>query len=569
MSDANDNRSSANAAKGILPPAVSAWWGRFTVSVKGLPRGAKIALCVTGVAALALIAYFASAPMMVDYTVLYTELDSEDAGAVVEKLKARQVDYRLSGDGTTIEVPKTMVHELRLAMATEGLPRGGQVGFESFENMRLGATEFEQQVTYRRAMEGELARTIGTVRDIQSARVHLVLPKKSVFSAQSEPATASVVVRLRSGRTLAADEVNGIVHLVASAVQGLEADRVTLVTTDGRMLHRPRPTSSEGAEGEDLAQLDEDPHGETRAYESLLEDRTRTMLERVLGPGHVDVRIRAEIDRAKVERKSDQYNPKNAALRSESESEERTSGSLSPDDTVAGVPGAESNLPAEEEGAEAEDEAVAGGTSSSTIRRSHTRNFEIDHVQERRVALVHDVRRLAVAVVIDGVPVTADGQTTVEPRSKEELQKLALLVKSAVGFDDKRGDVVTVESVPFYAEPIDAPEVAAEVIPIPEKFRKWVPLAKYGAIGLAVLVALLVLRRKLKKRDAKRRIAEQLKELPPAEALAALAAASDAPVEADYRLESQRRALEDPATAALVLRHWLGTGAHDRREEAA
>ena len=547
---------------------VQAWWDRITAAYDGLPQPAKVLLGTFGVTVAAVAVWFAVAPMMKDYTVLYADLDHDDAGAIVEELKKAKADFRLTGDGSTIEVPAEDARELRLQLATAGMPRGGRMGFEDFQNMRLGATEFEQHVTYRTAMEGELARTIATVRDIHSARVHLVLPKKSVFSSRNEPASASVVVRLKPGRQVDPDKVRGIVYLVASAVPALSPDRVTLVTTDGVTLHRPKGNGDDG----DELEVSQDQLTRTRNYEALLEERTRSMLERMLGAGHVDVRVRAELDTAKVERKSDHYDPKNTALRSERLLIEGAGAGDLPADTVAGVPGAESNLPTAE-GVEGEPVAAAEEATGGR-RRSHTRNWEVDHVQERRTSVTQSVKRLAVAVIVDGVETTVEGETTVEPRSAEELTKLTQLVKSAVGFDEARGDQLSLESVSFYNEPEPTVEGPLPVLPIPEKLQRWVPLAKYVGIGLASLIALLVFRskwRKAVKERAKRRPKPVAVTSSTAETKAIDGTQEIAPkVLREWRREALDRATADPATAALVMRHWLGTaGQHDEQEEAA
>ena len=174
------------------------------------------------------------------YAILFSGLEQEDASAVIAKLKEMKVPYRATGNGGTIEVPEAQATELRLDMAGSGLPRGGAVGFESFDKMRLGATEFEQRILYRRALEGELSRTIGSITAVQSARVHLVLPEKSVFVSRNEPASASVIVKLRGGRSLGGGEINSIVHLVSSSVAGLAPDHVAVVSTEGVVLHKPR-----------------------------------------------------------------------------------------------------------------------------------------------------------------------------------------------------------------------------------------------------------------------------------------------------------------------------------------
>lgn len=516
---------------------------RARAKLAELPRPARVLAISTALAAVALFAYFGWKSTDVQWAVLYSNLDQDDAAAVVAKLKEMKTPYRVEGDGGTIEVPQAGVREVRLELAGAGLPRGGGVGFESFDKMRLGATEFEQRVLFRRSLEGELARTIDTLAAVQSVRVHLVLPERSVFVGRTDPASASVVLKLRPGRALGKSEVSGIVHLVASSVAGLAPERVAVVTTEGAVLHKPRAPGADGDLG------DEEQASRARSVESTLEDRARAMLEKVVGAGHVDVRVTAELERARVERVEDRYDPARAVIRSEERSVERSQA----EPTAAGVPGAESNLPGGARG------GADAGADQGVLRESHTRNFEVDHVTEKRLVLSGGVRRLTVAVVVD------------EPghggaRSKEELARLTALVRSAVGADESRGDVVTVDSAPFAieeppAEPPPAPSLVATVAKLP----RWAQAAAGGGVGLVALVtlALGVRRRRRRAREA----AAAAKALVVAEPRAVVdgphededADASELDGE-ELRAAALARAAEDPATAALVLRFWLGHG---------
>jgi flagellar M-ring protein FliF len=552
--------------------SLRASWSKLTAFLSGLSRPARI-LIVTTIATAALIGgWLALRSQWEPYAVLFSQLDDQDAAAVVTKLKELKVPYRVTPERGAIEVPEARVHELRIDLAGSGVVHGGGIGFEGFDKMRLGATEFEQRVMYRRAMEGELARTIGSIAAVQSARVHLVMPEKSVFAARREPATASVVVRLKSSHSLGQGEVQGVVALVAAAVPGLEADRVALVTTEGTVLHRAHSANSPDGSGSGGGGYDGDETSRARAVETQLEERARTMLERLVGPGHADVRVSAELDLARVERTEDRFDPLRSALRSESQTIERSPEAGAADDTAAGVPGAESNLPG---GASpTEPAATANPKDNSVTRESHTRNYEIDHIIEKRVNLQGAIRRLTVAVVVDGVP-GPDG--SLEPRSREDLDKLESLVRSAVGVDPKREDVITVESIPFLVAPeIETPERPVEVPPIPLVVRRYWPFAA-GGLGLLVIGSLLLAIRKRKgSAEAAGSSADSpllLSTTPVAGKLGVGASGSSAAAAAavtaqlappDYREEALRRAKDDPATAALVLRHWLGTAAEER-----
>jgi flagellar M-ring protein FliF len=555
---------------------VNAYLEKAKALFAGLSRPARVLIVSTTTLALLFGAFVLYQRANEPYTALFAQLDREDAATIVAKLKELKVPYRVDGDGSTIEVPESKVRELRLDLASAGLPRGGGVGFESFDKMRLGATDFEQRVLYRRALEGELARTIGTIGAVESARVHLVMPEKSVFITRSEPASASIVLRLRPGRALGPSEVAGVVHLVASAVPALEADGITVVTTEGTMLHRPHKAGTPGDVDDGTG--DEDARALSRSYETSIEDRVRGLLEKVVGPGHADVRVTADLDPARIEHMEDHYDPSKTALRSEEQSIERGSGEL--DDSVAGVPGAESNLPnGSARGSSANRPAPGAGPASSAsaaasasgapvaapapalaagaFRESHTRNFEIDHVSEKRFIASGAVRRLAVAVVLDGTK-TDKGLV---PRPKEELERLTALVRSAAGIADSRGDSVTVESMPFVPAEEASEAVVQPVAPSKlEIAKRWAPVA-LGAV-LVASFAIAALRWRPQIAAALPPAIAQV--ISPAPELAApLAPLLDS---GDLRAKAHARALSDPATAALVLRFWLGTSVPESHE---
>jgi flagellar M-ring protein FliF len=553
-----------------MPEAVA----RARAFVGRLSRPARILIASTAAFLTVSLGYLAYHQTHEPYAVLFSQLDQEDAAAMVAKLKEQKVPYLIEAGGSTIEVPESKVGEARLELASAGMPRGGGVGFESFDKMRLGATEFEQRVLYRRALEGELARTIGTLGAVQSARVHLVLPEKSVFVSRADPASSSIVLKLRSGRSLGPAEVSGIVHLVAASVPGLSPDHVAVVTTEGEMLKKPR--SGDAAQG---AMADEEQGAFQHTVESQLEDRARAMLEKLVGQGHVDVRVTAEVDSASVEHTEDHYDPARTALRSEETTMERSGPGI--DDSVAGVPGAESNLPS---GAAPASPATPSAASalvatkasdagapkavavkvSEPVRESHTRNFEVDHVSDKRTIRPGTVKRITAAVVLDGVPRMVDGAKTVVARDKQELERLALLVRSAVGANDSRGDVVTVESVPFQEVAVasEAPVVPVPPTIIPPKWLRYAPAAVAGSVLLLVVSASALLVRRRRSRGA---VANQTEMTLPAPTEIKLEPVASPEA---LRAAALERAAKDPATAALVVRFWLGTRDEESRSAA-
>ena len=514
----------------------------FWVSLS-LARRLSLVVVVVGVVVGVLAVSFVATQQT--YTYLFTELTPEDASAIAAKLKELKVPYRVEAGGSAIGVPEERVHELRLELAGQGLPRGGGVGFEIFDKSHLGATEFEQRINLRRALEGELSRTIGNIAAVQGARVHLVMPEHSVFAMNKQEASASVVLKLRPGRPFGKGEVAGVVHLVASAVPGLSADRVSIVSADGTMLHRPR----EGAAGSaSLARGD----GEDREREvaSSLEEQARALLERVVGPGHADVRIGLSLDGASHERTEEHYEPAKTALRSEQKTEERSTPQT---ETVAGVPGAASNLP------DGTATPVAGPNGGSNgFRTSWTRNWEVDRVTERTTTAAGKVNRLTVAVLVDGAYKTTPGGREFVAREKAELDRLAELVKGAVGFSTERGDMLEIACAPF-ATP-DTQDLGAAPTGLFGMGKNGNYIAGgLAAVFLAALVVTLSRRGKKPVRGTAARLPAGKSSdvaLPPGQLAPALPAVPRAEPEV-VRSRALEIAAKDPATAAVILRTWL------------
>ncbi|MCB9621339.1 MAG: flagellar M-ring protein FliF, partial [Sandaracinus sp.] len=403
----------------------------------GLPARTR-ALVVGGVAMVAALAslgaWIASDPPM---QVLFADLSSDDAGRIVEELGRLQVPYDLGEGGTTVLVPADRVHELRLTLASAGLPSGGSTGFELFDEQRFGESEFSERVKYHRALEGELQRTISHLGGVERARVHLVLPTRSVFVDDENQGTASVVLHMQPGRRVSREQAQGIVHLVASSVRGLSEENVAVVDGDGRPV-------AEGAGSEEVG----DALAYRRRVESERERAAQELLDRTLGAGVAVVRVAADISFTREERTEERYHPDEVATRS-FEVEEETRG----DETrrAEGVPGAASNLP----GGEA---ATTGATASNGGRRHETRNFEISKTIRRAVEPVGRVERLQVAVVVDGVWSGEGASRRFEARPTEELDRIREVVSHAVGVVESRGDRIAVSCVPF----AEQDEVAAD-----------------------------------------------------------------------------------------------------------
>ncbi len=365
------------------------------------------------------------------YEVLFANLAPEDAARIVERLREMRVEYRIGEDGTTLLVPEAAVHESRLTLAAEGLPSGGGVGFELFDRQRFGESEFSEQVQFRRALEGELSRTIRHLSGVESARVHLVLPQRTLFATQERGASASVALRLRPGFRLSEEQVRGIVHLVAGSVRDLTPEQVTIVDGAGRTLsHSGGEDDRAGNTAEELRERIE----LSRARE------VQQLLDAALGVGRSVVDISADVTFAREERVEETYDPDRTATRSFQIIEE---GGGAADPSTQGVPGAVSALPG---GAPAE---PTTGTTDGNRSRTEIRNFEITKVVRRAVEPVGRIQRLSVAVVVDG---TWEGEAEARhfvPRTDEEMTRIRAIVTSAAGIIESRGDSVAVECMPF------------------------------------------------------------------------------------------------------------------------
>lgn len=386
-----------------------------------------------------------------DYMPLYTQLSAEDAGEVVGRLRERKIPYQLSHDGSTIQIPREMIYEIRLDFAAQGLPRGSGIGFEVFDNTKLGVTEFVQNINYQRALQGELSRTINCLAEVESSRVHIVIPPRSVFIEQEEPATASVIVKLHNGRWLNSDQVRGIVHLVSSSVPRLTPENVTIVNQEGKMLA--------GAQDEATAsKISADQLEFQKRKERLVEQSVVSMLEQVLGRDKAIVRVSCDLDFIQQESTEELYLPDNQVVRSEQSSSEASSKSNT---GPMGVPGMASNISKESQ------VELQSSTPGSYKKQDNTRNYEIGKKTSRKILPVGKLRRLSVAVIVDGKYETVikgkgdkqHKETKYVARSAEEMATLESIVKRAVNFDESRGDKVEVANMPFNTDKLaDMPE---------------------------------------------------------------------------------------------------------------
>jgi len=405
-----------------MPTQIAAILGRAAETWAGLSNRARIAIAGAGIVALLVgLVIWTMSALIVDWQVLYSNLSQDDAAAVTEALRAGHVPFKLA-DGGQVLVPGARVHEWRLKLASAGVPSGGNVGFEIFDKNQFGLTDFAQRLNFQRALQGELARTIGQLREVQQARVHLALPAPRVFASQDRPASASVVLRLKPGATLRADQVRGIVHLVTASVEGLAPDRVTVVDSNGRML----ASGLDRAGG--LSGNQQEARGST---EQEIERRIQTLLDPIVGPGRSAVRVSAALNFDQIERTEERFDPK-TLVKSQTKSTENMSGSSSQPTTMTG----------DAKGVVAAPQATA---TNRTQRDTEQTTYEIARTVEKTVVAPGDVRRLSIAVLLD-VPMVNGVRT---PRTDEDLDRIKRLVASAAGVRTDRQDDLEIAQVPF------------------------------------------------------------------------------------------------------------------------
>lgn len=424
----------------------------------GGPGGRQIfALMLAGATAVSLAAgawMWAQTP---DYRVLFGNVSDRDGGAIIAQLTQMNVPYRFAEGGGAILVPADRVHEARLRLASQGLPKGSAVGFESMDSPRLGTSQFLEQVNFQRALEGELARSIQSVAAVANARVHLAIPKPSVFLREQQKPSASVLVNLHPGRSLEPGQVSAIVHLVSSSVPELAVKNVTVVDQNGTLL---------SAQGGDIRQTGLDP-GQLKYIKEIEQgfvQRVESILSPIVGAANVRAQVTADIDFSVTEQAEETYRPNQgdqpAAVRSLNSSE---AGSNGPGSSAGGIPGALSNQPPAPASApiSAAESAPSGGAAAAAAapassRKDSTINYEVDKSLRHIRHSTGTVKRLSVAVVVNHRKLSGkDGKTTLKARSAAEMAQIDKLVRESMGYNEARGDTVTVANTPFNVEEVE------------------------------------------------------------------------------------------------------------------
>ena len=438
------------------------------------------ALAATGIAVLGFFIFLSSRLSTGGMALLYGDLDPQDSGQIIQTLQSKNIPYDIKAGGKQIFVPGDQVLQLRVSLAESGLPGGGSVGYEIFDNNQgIGTTNFVQNINLVRALEGELARTIGAMRNVRGARVHLVMPRRELFSREKQEASASVVLQVQGSSRLNNEQVQAIQHLIAAAVPSMDPQKISVLDDRGQLLARGNGDSSSAAAGT----ADEMRVGfENRMRQAIIE-----LLERTVGLNRVRAEINAEIDYDRVVENAEIFDPDSQVARSTQTVQENENSSENDDQDTVTV---QNNLP--------ETEATAAGTGTSAAsqvsRTEETVNFEITKTIRNRVKESGQIKRLSVAVLVDGKYIeNDDGDKVWQPRAADELAQLETLVKSAVGFNEQRGDSVEIVNMQFVKlEPLEFDDGSLFLGISKEEFMQLAEILVLAVVGL--LVILLVVR---------------------------------------------------------------------------
>ena len=495
-----------------------------------------------------------------DYRVLFSNFSDRDGGAIVAELEKMNIPYKYAEGGGAVLVPADRVHDARLKLASQGLPKGGNVGFELMENQKLGSSQFVERVNFQRAMEGELARSIESVASVQAARVHLAMPKDSVFVSEQKAPTASVLLNLHPGRILDQQQVSAIVHLVASSVPDLPPKNVTIVDQNGNLLSDTSKTAS--LNGMDPSQIKY-----VQDLQQNVVKRIESIITPIVGPSNVRAEATADVDFSRSEQAVESYKPNQTpeamVIRSQ-----QTSESLNGGANAGGVPGALSNQPP----APATAPIVAPGkgaapaadaSASANTRKDATVNYEVDKTIQYVQQGSGGLKRLSVAVVVNYKKTTDKaGKVTMKPLTAAEITQITSLVKEAMGFNQERGDTINVVNTPFAT-------TAQEVIPElplwkqPGNIQLAKDIGKYLLMALALLILYLRLLKPLLKKLA------EAPALPPPGATTIepqfssngemIALPNGQNTYQENLARAQKLATEDPRVVANIVKTWVSS----------
>ncbi|WP_369311686.1 flagellar basal-body MS-ring/collar protein FliF [Providencia rettgeri] len=544
----------------------------FASMVERIKADPKIPLMIAAAAAIAIIVALLLWLRSPDYRVLLSNLSAKDGGDIVSQLTQMNVPYQIADNGSAILVPADKVHELRLKLAQSGLPKGGNTGFELLDKEQFGISQFSEQINYQRALEGELSRTIESLSPVQSARVHLAIPKPTLFVREQKLPTASVTVGLLPGRMLDEGQISAIVHMVSSSVTGLTASNVIIVDQAGRLLTN-NDNSQQSANSAQIKM--------TKEMESHLKQRIEDILSPLVGRANIHAQVTAQMDFSKVEQTSEEYKPNqtpnSAAIRSRQNSQSMQNNNGG----TGGVPGALSNQPVSAPNAPIEtnkDNKDAQQTNNNRNNTTNTQsdettNYEVDRKISHTQRQIGVVDRLSVAVIVNYHSQEGENGPEMKPLPPEMMQQIEALTREAMGYSAARGDSLNItnslftDDTPIEVEPslLESPQFIAQLL-------------DYGKILLIALIAWFMWRFGIKPQWVKYRKAQQAQ----ADAEVFVATQMKTPLVVDEEInedmdEQTRRRLtrqrvsaeiqsqriremaeKDPQIVAMVIRQWLG-----------
>jgi len=502
------------------------------------------------------------------WRVLFTNLPDKEGGAIIQSLQQMNVPYKLDAGGT-IQVPVDQVYDARLRLAGQGLPKAGNVGFELMDSQKFGISQFAEQVNYQRAIEGELARSIETISVVENARVHLAIPKQTVFLRDQQKPSASIVISLHRGRQLDGGQVAGIVHLVSSSVPDLPVKNVTLVDQDGNLLSSDHDKQRLNLDPTQLQYIQQIERG--------FVERVEAILAPIVGKDNVRAEVTAQVDFSEVEETSEKFRPNSppneAAIRSQQTAEQ--SGKAGTDAAV-GVPGALSNQPpgaaAAPITAPIQTDTVAGQTpANASSRREATTNYEVDKTIQHVKQPVGGVRRMSVAVVVNyRSSVNEDGQSVFVPLPAQEMEQINTLVREAVGFNQARGDSVNVVNAAF-AKSAPVPESALQERALDYMKLNFADVVKMALIAIVVIYLLFFVIRPLMRdmsraREESRTLTFETESEEGVGGMTPMDVEQHAKAEesqeklsafSELLLQAKTLAKDDPRMVATILREWM------------
>ena len=453
-----------------MTPGIKRGWGDIFKLYSSLSMINKITIGAVLTATVAAFAYLIFFSEAVSYDYLFTDISRDNAGEIIKHLKEKNIPFK--AEERAILVPRQNVHELRMELAAQGLPQGKGIGFEIFDTQKLGTSDFVQQLNMKRALQGELARTISQIEKVELARVHLVMPKRALFKEDEIEPSASVVLRLGPGQNLEKSEIRAIVHLVSSAVEGLSSKYVTIIDSSGKLLSK--------AIGDEEQIWGSSPLEYKAKIELEMANRVEELVSHVVGVGKVIAKITVELDFKKEEKTEEIYDPDTVVVRSEKRVKENRNNA---EQESAGAPGAQSSTPAG---------PLTGGRQESTSARERDlTNYEINKVVRHTIRAAGDLKRVSVAVLVDGTytqqEVNGKIVKTYKPRTDEEILKIEEVVKRIVGFSHERGDAIQVTNVPFETS------ILAEEAYEPSFLEKYDFIPQFLRYGIILALAIVMI----------------------------------------------------------------------------